>query len=263
MIGLLAGVALYQAKQATSLKQHEQELRERTKVREQEIQQVHQQCNRLAHRLAEAQAKLDELEMKKCADSRKAEADRPRASQTVRAANDPFGKRVLELKSRSAELHELFQNRPRSTIPEMQFMKEALWMSLAEMAEKFDLSNDEVVREIMAATRDLAKDNFLMFIDRAADAFAKANPQKPLTDLQQLKPFFQEPIEEALLLRYKVVKIGDVNRTIQGDIQGLVQDPAETLVMEVASPADQEFDRRVFYNLNRHGARTIRCRDYP
>ncbi|MEI6713275.1 MAG: hypothetical protein WCO60_05955 [Verrucomicrobiota bacterium] len=261
---LMVSVALYQAMQAVSVKEQQEGLSVTIKTLEQQIATTRSENEGLAKRLSEAQAELPRNETFARTDRPKTAALPAQESPSANVAPDPFGKRIRELKGRSEQLYRLFESRPGSMIPEMQLLKESLWITLAEQIEalKLDLRNEEHVHEIMAMIRGGAKQGFHLAVHLASDAFAQSNPGQTLASLQQLKPYFKEPIDDALLMRYQLAAARDVSSELLNRVPGFVRDPSEMLLIEMTPPADPKHDSRYFFKL-KGGHRTSRWEGNP
>ena len=261
---LMVSVALQQAMKATSLKEQGQALGVSIKTLEQQIENTRSENESLARRISAAEAELAESEAKVRAGNAETAAEPTLGAQSGSAVVDPFGEQIRGLVARSEQLYGLFESRPGSMIPEMQLLKESLWIRLAEYIEdsKLDLRNEEHVHEIMANIRGTAKGCFCDAIRLASDAFAQSNPGQTLASLQQLKPYFKEPIDDTLLLRYQLAAARDVNSELLNKVPTLVKDPSEMLLIEMTPPSDSKHDSRHFFLL-KGGHQTARWEEHP
>src|SRR5439155_15842601 len=74
------------------------------------------------------------------------------------------------------------------------------------------------------------KNEFARMLQQALRGYAKANADQLPSDLSQLKPYFDKPVDDAMLARYSLLKTGKV-----GDV-------GDYLVAETAPPVDDEYD---------------------
>jgi hypothetical protein len=104
-------------------------------------------------------------------------------------------------RARLAALHEWLEQNPKEKIPELRFLTEDSWIRSAER----ERVTDEDFEGWMSAQRGNAEAKFGYIARNAVKAFAQANDGNFPVDLAQLKPFFSEPIEDAILDRYRIV----------------------------------------------------------
>ena len=123
-----------------------------------------------------------------------------------------------------ALLKQRLDQMPGKRIPEMAFLTDKDWAAATGTPTS---STDDGVRQAMSALRSAAKDNFLKAMRDAIKKYAAAAnggalPGKPAqlaqainanaallpSDLAQLKPYFEVPVEDAALQRYQFVPPG-------------------------------------------------------
>jgi hypothetical protein len=127
-----------------------------------------------------------------------------KASATV--SDDPFTQSVLALTQRAGELNGHLQRMPEKKIPELQLLTENDWLSVAK---EVSLQSEADVRRALAELRNVAKHKFATYALQAVDKFIAANNGQMPTDVSQLKPYFDVPVEDAMLQRYQVLPPGD------------------------------------------------------
>jgi hypothetical protein len=69
-------------------------------------------------------------------------------------------------------------------------------------------------------------------LQQALRGYAKANDGMLPTDLSQLKPYFEKPVDDAILRRYSMLQTGKASDVPQG----------QYIVAETAPPVDDEYD---------------------
>jgi hypothetical protein len=135
---------------------------------------------------------------------------------------------------------------PDKRIPEMAFLTDKDWAAATRDA---DLSTVDGVRQAMKDLRSAAKGNFLNAMRAAFRKYAAAanggslpdstaefarlineNSAMLPTDLEQLKPYFDPPVDDAMLQRYSF------RPSTQHD------NLSDILVKETAPPVDPEYD---------------------
>jgi RNA polymerase sigma factor (sigma-70 family) len=149
--------------------------------------------------------------------------------------------------ARIALLKQRLDQRPDKRIPEMEFLADKDWAAATRDA---DLDNDDGVRQAMSALRSAAKDNFLNAMREAIKKYAAAAnggdlPGDPVqfaqavnangglipSELSQLKPYFNVPVDDTTLQRYQLLHPGRLHDNL-----------SDILVKEIAPPVDDEYD---------------------
>jgi hypothetical protein len=146
------------------------------------------------------------------------------AAQTdpvVESTLKPWAARVQLLKQKLTEM-------PTLQIPELALLKEQDWF---EATKNADLDTEDGVREALKNLRNLAKIDFDHLLQNALRGHAQANNGQLPTDMAQLQPYFQTPVDNTLLQRYSLRQTGS-----------LADAGAQALVAETAPPVDTEYD---------------------
>jgi RNA polymerase sigma factor (sigma-70 family) len=152
-----------------------------------------------------------------------------KASATV--SDDPFTQSVLALTQRAGELNGHLQRMPEKKIPELQLLTENDWLSVAK---EVSLQSEADVRRALAELRNVAKHKFATYALQAVDKFIAANNGQMPTDVSQLKPYFEVPVEDAMLERYQVLQPGD-GRSLQ-----------DNWVLSERTRVDPDYDRYLY-----------------
>jgi len=84
-----------------------------------------------------------------------------------------------------------------------------------------------IVRKSLSTLRTLAKTKFGRLLRPALLKYTEANHGDLPTDLLQLKPFFTEPVDDALLQRYEMVATGNTGDPGFDPFKRLVREKAE------------------------------------
>jgi hypothetical protein len=102
---------------------------------------------------------------------------------------------------RVARLKRWFEDMPEEKIPELNYLSENDWI------EKVDdpLVTDDDYRTAASRLRSRAGRGFARRAFPALKQYAQANDGQFPTDLSQLKPYFESPIDDAILQRYDIV----------------------------------------------------------
>jgi hypothetical protein len=152
---------------------------------------------------------------------------------------------------------------PDKRIPEMDFLTDKDWAAAIRDA---DLTSDDGVRQAMSALRRAAKGNFLEAMLGAFNKYAAAAnggdlPADPAqlaqalnanvgllpSELTQLKPYFDVPVDETTLRRYQLL-------LHPGTLHDNLSD---TIIFEIAPPVDDEYDTRYSIGLRSGGVGSV------
>jgi RNA polymerase sigma factor (sigma-70 family) len=135
---------------------------------------------------------------------------------------------------RAAQLRLLAKQRPELLIPELQLLTDRDWLDYAETA-KFETDAD--IRQVFRSLRSNAKNTLGNQMPKAIRAYLKAHDDTLPADPIQLAPFFDPPMDTAILQRYQTSATGKLS-----DVPARQQ--TFNLLTEKA-PVDAEFDSRL------------------
>ena len=110
---------------------------------------------------------------------------------------DEMAVRVARVK----ELKQWLEATPVEKTPELQFLSEQSWIRSADRQRL----TDEEFRGWMSSQRGNAEARFSSMAFKALKQYAQANIGAFPTDVSQLRPFFESPIDDAILQRYEIV----------------------------------------------------------
>jgi RNA polymerase sigma factor (sigma-70 family) len=152
--------------------------------------------------------------------------------QPAAATADPFTQSVLDLTSRAAELNGHLEASPQLRIPELNLLTESDWL---EAAKKAKFGTAEEVKVSLMQLRGRAKHNAYGLWQEALKGYLDANGGQLPVETLQLKPYFKDGVDDAMLQRYRMTQAGG--------------HPAEAgspvwLIEEIA-PVDPEYDTRM------------------
>ena len=134
-------------------------------------------------------------------------------------------------------LKQRLEQMPDRKIPELQLVADKDWFDAVKSVKK--LETDDDYRQAFDDLRRNVKSEFVRMLQQALRGYAKANADQLPTDLAQLKPYFDKPVDDAILARYSLLQTGKVSEA--GDY----------VVAETAPPVDDEFD--TVYKVGMHG----------
>ena len=158
---------------------------------------------------------------------RSSEEQLRQSEASAEVSEDPFTQSVLALTQRAGELNQHLQRMPDKKIPELQFLTESDWLSVAKDAS---FQSEPDVRQALTNLRYVAKGKFGKYATRALDKFIAANNGQVPAHLSQLKPYFEVPVEDAILQRYQVLQTSDASS------------PRENWVLRETAPVDRDYE---------------------
>jgi RNA polymerase sigma factor (sigma-70 family) len=237
------GTGVYEARQASVSRSEVQILQHQQAPLTEKIQQLTREGDLAARKLAALQndhARLEndnarlsndtaELQKLRSEVTRLRSTEQPlRESGTSPVvSDDAFTQSVLALTQRAGELNQHLESMPDKKIPELQFLTESDWLSVAKDAS---FATEPDVRQALSKLRNVAKAKFGTYATRALDKFIAANNGQLPANLSQLKPYFDVPVEDAILQRYQVLQTSDA------------RSPRENWVMRETAPADRDYE---------------------
>ncbi|MDB6057876.1 MAG: hypothetical protein JWO95_1720 [Verrucomicrobiales bacterium] len=205
-IALLAGAGIYELRQSANLRHQLQELRSQQALLPDRMQQLIRErddaTNRLAVLLAD-NARLKSNPYRR--DALKLRDENEQLRTNAAQANDPFVKQALGWKENERKLRKLFAEHPEQRVPELALLSDEQWLGIAQSAH---LDSEIGIRKAASQVRHSAKNNFMPDLMTALSEFVKSNGGILPTDLNQLQPFFKQPVDEAMLQQYELTATG-------------------------------------------------------
>lgn len=126
---------------------------------------------------------------------------------------------------------------PDKRIPELQFLSESDWLTAAKEA-RFETDAD--IRQSLSRLRSLAKGKFGMLATHALDKFIQANDGQLPSDPLQLKPYFEVPVDDETLQRYRMLHTGSAKDLPEGT----------TWTISEKAPVDRDYDSHLYIGPN-------------
>ncbi len=205
------GTGIYEARQASDLREQNQTLRQLTA---EEIQRLQQERNEVARKLAALQAENESLNrnttelVKLRSEVTNLRNQAPQLAQGKTAeANDPMAMMAKAWLGRVKLLKQRFEQWPGKKTPELELLAEQDW--LEEVAHR-ELDSDVACREAMSRLRYVAKSRLAQAVNDALEQFAKSNNDQLPTELSQLTPYLKPPADSCLE-GYQITKPGWVD----------------------------------------------------
>jgi len=248
-VAVVAGAGIYEAHQNSQLRDQVQTLQQRQSPLTEQLRQLEQErdeaTNQLTALLAEnarLKSNSNESELLKL----RSEVTQLQRMQSKEATDDPFTRSVLALTARAMELNQHLQQMPDKQIPELQWLDANDWLKAAKNA---NLDTDDGVRQALNQLRDLAKHEVGTLIDNALDKYISQNNGRLPDDISKLEPYFNPPMDSAILQRYQM-------RPASGNSQWAIE--------EIAPPVDYKYDSHLYIGPNGHvGTYSVNNPDDP
>ncbi|MBI5383608.1 MAG: sigma-70 family RNA polymerase sigma factor [Verrucomicrobia bacterium] len=230
-VAVLAGAGIYEARQASTLRNQVQTFQQQQAPLAEQIEQLQRErdaaTNRLAGLFAE-NARLrsnpiqSELLRLRGEVTQLKTAEMQKKSDPIEAVANARAAKVNQLKQRLEQM-------PNGKIPELQYLTAQDWLRGATYGGELK-TDDEFDRALSQLRRD-AKRTFAYSIGEALANYIAGNNGSLPGDISQLELHFNPPIDGTILQRYQVLQTGNLS-----DIS--INDP---LIAEKA-PVDDQYD---------------------
>jgi hypothetical protein len=139
--------------------------------------------------------------------------------------------------ARVDQLRQRAETMPDKAIPELKLLTDKEWLDAVKDFSQLETDTD--FHQALGKLRDSAKEAFGQLVRNALAKYAEANGGALPADWSQLKPYFETPVDDAILQRYALLQSGKL-----ADVPS-----NEFLVSEKASPVDAEFDSRYEFQI--------------
>jgi RNA polymerase sigma factor (sigma-70 family) len=202
VVAAALGTAVYKQHRLSQMRQQIQALEQQQEPLATQINALIQERDRLAASLQAAQ----EQHVKDVADLPKLRAENTRlrnqARDEAQAKPGPGGPVSETLAAKVALLRQKLEQMPGQKIPELKFADEVDWL---KAAQRVQTDSDDDVRKGLSLPRTLAEIKAVPYLQSTLQGYIAANNGNPLTSVDQLKPFLQAPLDEAILDRYQPI----------------------------------------------------------
>ncbi len=222
-VAVLAGGGIYEAKQTADARAEVQTLQQQQAPLAGQIRQLRQERDDATNRLAALEAENAQLQ----ADQNEAELLKLRGNvaRLQDTENDPFVKLALAFKAKKEKLLQLFAERPEFYVPEIQLLNDKDWLDIIRKADRestnwFDQTiagkSDEEIKQsgIGSALGDViqaALKKFAPMVQEALKSFMDSHAGQRPGAISDLKPYFEPPVDNAMLNQYKLLSPGIKN----------------------------------------------------
>jgi RNA polymerase sigma factor (sigma-70 family) len=195
------GTGLYEARRASALQEQVQTLQRQSTSTAGQNDPLRRQLEEANRQVAALQEQNERLRQD-TADVARLRAEVERLRENMPASNGDAT--ALAAKSWLARVNQLkarVQQTPGAKIPEFQFLTDQDWLNAA----KGDLNTDEDYLRALSQLRDIAEGAFIKTaLKPALNLYAQANNGQFPTDISQLQPYFNPPVDNSILQRWEV-----------------------------------------------------------
>jgi RNA polymerase sigma factor (sigma-70 family) len=201
------GTGIYEALEAASLRNRVQTLRQDQATLKGKIEQLTNEREASTRQLAGLRGENERLNQN-TAELLKLRAERTRLRNdppSTDISTDPYVQKVLGWKGKEIKLRQLFEERPEQKVPELTLLPDLAWFT---QATESDLETDQGIRSALSLTRKMAQNMFAPMMQHALEKFVTENGGNLPENLLQLKNYFREPVDDALLLQYQLMYTG-------------------------------------------------------
>ncbi len=245
-LAVAVGTGLYEAHRASISRAQLRTLQQQQRPLAEQIEQLTRDRDQAASRLAALQHELarlrgdndrlrrDAAELVRLrgevARLRSLQQQPGPANPSPAETEDPFTRSVLDLTRRAGERSRCLERMPDKWIPELLFLTETDWQTVARDTS---LETEADVRQALSRLRNVAKARFGEYATHALERFiAATNGQLP-ADLSELRPYFEVPVDDAVLQRWEVQIVPGADASHPGDNWVLVE----------KAPADPDYEK--------------------
>ena len=202
-IAVLAATGTYEARQAAQLRDRVRTLQQQQALSAEQARQLQVARDAATNRLAGLLAENSRL--KSNPNQNELLKLRAKVALLQNSASDPADIAAKDLVARVNKLKQRLEQTPNAKIPELQLLNEQDWLTASR---GWDLDSENGVRSAMSGLRGLAEQKFANITQRALTIFSTAY-QKPFpTDLSQLQPYFDPPVDASILQRWEILPPG-------------------------------------------------------
>jgi hypothetical protein len=205
-----AGTGLYQARQAAALSAENRALAAGQAALTRDIEREQSERDALARRLAALPASAGRASTP-AAELLKLRAELAALRADKQDATQSEARSWLE---KARRLKQRLEQTPEAKIPELRLLTDKNWLMVAL---DFDLNDESQVRQAFSRLRNMAELAAGNQMQAAMKKYCEAHPGGYATDLAQLKPYLDPPLEDAILERYAIQTSASARNLQLGD----------------------------------------------
>ncbi len=236
VLAAAVGFGIYEARQVSVLRSQVQTLPPQQQT--EQILQLHQERDEALSKLTAARAEMGQLRQDAAEILKlRAEVTRLRAEAQLmtqlksNSSGDPVESAAKIWVNRVARLKQRLEQVPEARIPEMQFLDEEDWLAVVKGRP---LDTDTDYRRALGALRSAGEGKLASLMQKALRGFTRSNNGQFPTDLAQLQPYFDSPVDAEILDRWKIAPGQTVPSVGVGEV----------IITQKAPPVDEVFDTR-------------------
>ena len=199
-----------------------------------ERQALQQRLDDRQRQLRSLQAERDDNARRLAAARQQLEADRARAANALASADPAMESALDSWLQNVANLRQRLEQMPDKKIPELQFLTARDWL---DAAKDLKIDSEMDVRRALSELRRMAKFHFIPQLTAAFRRYLEANSNQPPGEATQLAPYFETPVDLAILQRYGAPSAGQSN--------GLVSMEGEVWAIREKAPVDNYYDTAI------------------
>jgi RNA polymerase sigma factor (sigma-70 family) len=238
-VAVMVGGGIYETRQAAQLRDQAQTLREQQASWAEQIQQLQSNFVEATNRLADLLA--ENARLKSNPNEAELLALRGQVTRFENEANDPVEKSAKAWLNKVNQLKEQLEKTPDAKTPELKFATEQDWLSAVKGNP---LSSDVDYRRALSALRGIEENKVANMFKRALNTYLQNNNEQFPTDLSQLQPYFDSPMEDLILKRWEIVPSSTVENLGMGG----------NAIITQKMPVDEVFDTRYAVGPNGFGS---------
>ena len=225
-LAVVAGAGIYEARQASTLRSQVQTVQQQQAPLAEQIQQLQRERDNVTKRLAELQAENEQLKSNR--NTAELLKLRGEVARLRNEANDPTDASAKALAAKMNKLKQRLAETPGAKIPELQFLTDQDWLNAANGK----LDTDADYRRALASLRSAVEGKVASMLQKALKAYLQSSSGQMPTDLAQLQPYFDSPMDDAILQRWEIASAATVQSLgLGGDV-----------IITQKAPVDDVFD---------------------
>jgi RNA polymerase sigma factor (sigma-70 family) len=228
---VVAGTGIYEARQASRLRDEVQTLQQQQAPLAEQIRQLQQERDDAARRLASLAEENTSLKSNSAELLRLRNEVAQLKSTLNQKKSDPTESAAESWLTRVNQLKQYWKQHPEAQIPEFQFLTEDDWL----FAARSKLETETNYRRALASLRSVATRAFGEMTFMALKQYMKASNGQFPTELSQLTPYFTSSIDSAILQRWVI---------LPADTFGTRLNLGGDWVITQKAPVNEEFDSR-------------------
>ena len=217
-IAVLAIAGIYEAREASLVRQQIESKRQNQSELEELLRQLRTYNDYASNRLAAANQELAQLKagqansqlLKLRSEVTLLRGENENLAKLLEDENnaDPSALRARLWLAKLKKLKDTLQAKPQLGIPELAMLTDQDWL---DVVSKNPLNMDSQIQNALSELRKKAKEKFGPMLSRALREYAQANSGQLPPDTAALKPYIAPPVEKTVLDRYQMLQTGTLN----------------------------------------------------